>query len=91
MFKYVLSDEIKKILKKLPKKDKQLNIVLNKKIKQICSCDVELIDHYKNLQYDMSNYKRAHVGKSFILAFNVDKKNKIVYFSRFRHHDKAYK
>ncbi|MBN2127748.1 MAG: addiction module toxin RelE [Candidatus Diapherotrites archaeon] len=90
-FSPVLSDRLKKVLKKITVKNRQLSLAINKKIKQVCSCDEELIQHYKNLRNDLSDYKRVHVDKSFVLLFHVDLKNKKVYFSKLDHHDNIYK
>ncbi|MDD3178568.1 addiction module toxin RelE [bacterium] len=91
MFKPVLSSQVENILIKLSKKDKKLVLELNKKIKQICMFDSELIEHYKNLRNDFSNYKRVHIGRSFVLLFHVDFKFEKIYFYKFDHHDKIYK
>jgi len=91
MYKTVLSLELEKLISKLAKKDKILLIALNNKIKQVCSCDDELIDHYKNLRYGLSEYKRVHIDKSFVLIFKVNKERNTVYFDRLEHHDTAYK
>ena len=48
------------------------------------------IDHYKNLRYDMREFKRVHVGH-FVLVFKFDKINNLILFSDFDHHDKIYK
>lgn len=86
-----LSDELKETIKKLYSKDKKLFLELQKKINQIVSCDKETINHYKNLRYGFSDYKRVPVGKSFVLLFSVDVQNNTVYFVKFDHHDKIYK
>jgi YafQ family addiction module toxin component len=90
-FTIILSDELKEIIKKLSSKDKQLVLELNKKMLQIMNCDRETINHYKNLRSGLSDYKRVHVGKSFVLLFSVDLTNNIIYFVKFAHHDKIYK
>jgi len=90
-FQFTISEELKEVMKKLQSKDKQLLLELNKKIKQIINCDEYTINHYKNLRYGLSDYKRVHIGKSFILAFSVDIKNNRIIFDRLEHHDKAYK
>ena len=89
-FSPILSESLKETLKKLSKKNSALTTAVNKKIKQICSCDDELIDHYKNLRNELSDYKRVHVEKSFVLLFNVDKQKKLVYFVKLAHHDTVY-
>lgn len=90
-FTSILSDNLKEILKKLYSKDKKLFLELQKKMNQIISCDKDTINHYKNLRYGLSDYKRVHIGKSFVLAFSVDIQNNIIVFDRLEHHDKAYK
>lgn len=90
VFAPVLSDNLKIVLAKLSTKNKILAEAANKKIKQICSCDEELINHYKNLRYNLSDYKRAHVDKSFVLLFKVDFEKKLVLFTKLEHHDKVY-
>ena len=58
---------------------------------QIIDCDKETINHYKNLRYGLSDYKRVHIGKSFVLLFFVNFENNIINFIKFDHHDKIYK
>jgi len=91
MFNLVLSPELEELISKLEKKDKILLQALNKKVNQIISCDPELIDHYKNLRHSLSDYKRVHIDKSFVLLFKVNKDKNTVYFFKLEHHDIAYK
>jgi mRNA-degrading endonuclease RelE of RelBE toxin-antitoxin system len=90
-FTSIFSDQLKEIIIKLHSKDKQVVIELNKKMLQIMDCDKDTINHYKNLRCKLFNYKRVHIGKSFVLFFSVDLKNNIIYFVKFSHHDKIYK
>ena len=90
-FQPVLSGELKRVLAKLSAKNKTLAIAVNKKIKQVCSCDEELINHYKNLRHELSEFKRAHIDKSFVLLFKVDFKKKLVFFTKLGHHNDIYK
>jgi len=90
-FQPIISLELKKTLAKIVKKSPDLAIATNKKIKQVCSCDEELINHYKNLRYSLADFKRVHVEKSFVLLFKIDFEKKIVLFTRLDHHDKIYK
>lgn len=87
MFNYKTSKNLDKILLKLSKKDKKLYEQILKKIFEIAnSSDIE---HYKNLRHDLKEFKRVQVG-SFVLVFRFDKKEKMVYFTDFDHHDKIY-
>ena len=91
MFKPILSYQLEEQIKKLVKKDKSLVLIINKKIKQICLCDLETIDHYKNLRHDLSECKRVHIDKYFVMLFEVNKKSKEIIFYKINHHDLAYK
>ena len=85
MNKYEISDHLKKILKKLRKKDKSLYETLMKKMEDIINCDD--VEHYKNLRYNMKDSKRVHVG-SFVLVFQWE--NNKINFDDFDHHDNIY-
>lgn len=90
-FSFDLSDELKLIIKKLQKKDRSRVIAINKKIKEVINNTEVSIDRYKNLKYGLSEYKRVHIDKSFVLIFMVDKKKKHIIFDKLKHHDKIYK
>ncbi|GBE20348.1 MAG TPA: addiction module toxin RelE [Candidatus Pacearchaeota archaeon] len=88
MHNFRTSKLLDKILIKLSKKDKKLPDQILKKIEGVAnSFDIE---HYKNLKYDLKDYKRVHIGH-FVLAFKFDKKENIIYFVDFDHHDNIYK
>lgn len=91
MFSFDLSNELKIKIRKLAKKDKKRVQLLNKKIRQIINNDVYSIDRFKNLRYDLKQFKRVHIDKSFVLIFKVDKKNKFILFEDLDHHDNIYK
>ena len=79
--------QLEKIILKLSKKDKLLYGRVLKKINEIASCyDIEF---YKNLRYDSKEGKRVHVGH-FVLVFRFDKKNNLIIFDDFDHHDNIY-
>lgn len=82
------SETLKKILNKLSKKDKNLYERVLKKISEIANSSN--IEHYKNLRYDLKDYKRVQIGH-FVLAFKFDKKNNLIHFEDFDHHDNIYK
>ncbi len=87
MLNYGVSKNLDKILLKLSKKDKKLHEQILKKINKITnSSDIE---HCKNLRHDLKEFKRAHTG-SLVLAFRFDKKENLIYFTDFDHHDKIY-
>ena len=78
-------------MSKLSKKDPQRAQLIYKKIKQIIESSSGGIEHYKNLSYGLSAYKRVHIDKSFVLIFQVFKTENHILFIRFDHHDKIYK
>ena len=86
--KYKTSKNFDRVISKLFKKDKQLYENLFNKINELLISPN--IEHYKNLRYDMKEYKEVHVG-SFVLVFKYDKFNNIISFSDFDHHDKIFK
>jgi mRNA-degrading endonuclease RelE of RelBE toxin-antitoxin system len=67
-FAIIISDELKQTLTTLKRKDHGLFQMVEKKIVQIASSDDVSIQHYKNLQSPLNDYKRVHVG-SFVLLF----------------------
>jgi len=89
-FDFDLSDELKLVIKKLQKKDKSRLVILNSKIKQIANNDLNSIDRYKNLKYGLSDYKRVHIDKSFVLIFKINKEKNHILFDKLKHHDDIY-
>ena len=88
MHKFDIEKKLHKILKKLFKKDKKSYEIIWKKINEVVkSVDIE---HYKNLRYPMSQFKRVQIGH-FVLVFKYDKKEDKIQFYDFDHHDKIYK
>jgi YafQ family addiction module toxin component len=79
---------IEETLKKLKKKNPVLFKALQKKIVQISKLEADEIQHFKNLRHGLKEYKRVHVGKSFVLMFKVE--GDTVIFGKFEHHDNAY-
>jgi YafQ family addiction module toxin component len=90
MFNFDLTDELKIKIKKLARKDHKRAEILNKKIKEIVNCDKTSIDHYKNLRYDLKEYKRVHIDSHFVLVFKVDIQNNFILFVDLDHHDNVY-
>lgn len=82
------SEELTEKLKKVKNKNKVLYDIARKKIDEILKNPER---SYKNLRYDLSDFKRVHLLKSFVLIFKVDTKNKIIRFEDLDHHDKIYK
>ena len=81
-----ISETLDKIFSKLSKKDKlQFEILMNK-IEQIA----EDPHKFKPLRANMTGQRRVHIGKSFVLTFEIIKNQKIVRLLDYDHHDKIY-
>jgi YafQ family addiction module toxin component len=91
MFEFDLTDELKFKIAKLCKRDPKKVEIINKKIKEIINSSSESINHYKNLKYDLKEFKRVHIDNSFVLTFKVNLKNNFILFADFDHHDRIYK
>lgn len=87
MRKVQIKQELQKRLIKLSKKDNSTYNSIMKKIDEVA--DSSEIEHYKNLRYEMKEYKRVHIGH-FVLIFKYDKLNNILLFEDYQHHDKIY-
>ena len=85
--RYEFSDELKKIMEKMKKKDSEAYKALKNKIVEIVNSDPE---HYKPLKYDMKNLRSVHVKKSFVLVFEHHKSQEMIRFLDYDHHDKIY-
>ena len=88
MYNYIISDNLRNILKKISKKDKTFYEKILKKINEIINS--ENISRYKNLKYSFKDSKRLHIGH-FVLIFKYDKKSKTIIFDNIKHHDQVYK
>ena len=85
--KYDFSDDLKRILGKLSKKDPESYKAIKNKIEEIVNSSPE---HYKPLRYDLKNKKRVHLRKSFVLVFEYNLNTDTIWFLDYDHHDKAY-
>lgn len=88
MYKFERSEKLKKILEKLFKRDRaRYEATMNKIAEVINSRDT---NRYKNLSYDLKEFKRVHIDSHFVLIFKVDEKNKLIKFEDLQHHDTIY-
>ena len=89
MHEFELSVKLKRILKKLVKKDRLRYEATLKKIGEICSSPS--VEHYKNLSYGLKEFKRVHILSHFVLVFKFDKKAGKIRFEDLQHHDDIYR
>ena len=90
MFNFDLSDELKVKIIKLSKKDPKKVEIINKKIKEIINNDTETINRYKNLRYNLKQFKRVHIDRHFVLTFKIEVERNFILFVDFDHHDNIY-
>lgn len=88
MYNYEIKPSLKNILTKLLKKDRTLCEQVMKKVDEIINS--LNIEHYKNLRYEMKDFKRVRV-EHFVLIFKYDKSADKISFDDFDHHDNIYK
>jgi mRNA-degrading endonuclease RelE of RelBE toxin-antitoxin system len=86
-FRIIISEDLRKTLAILKRKDKTMFQMVEKKILQIASLDSVSIQHFKNLRSPLSDFKRVHLG-SYVLLFRVQANN--IIFDSFEDHDKIY-
>ncbi|MBU1201786.1 MAG: type II toxin-antitoxin system RelE/ParE family toxin [Nanoarchaeota archaeon] len=91
MFEFDITDDLKKILKKLANKNPLIARAINRKIKEIINRDKESINIYKNLSYGLNNLKRVHITDWLVMTFEVDINKEFILFINVEHRDKVYK
>jgi len=87
MYKLAVRESLDRKLKKLAKKDKELLVLIDKKVKEILRDPFR----FKSLKKPLQNKRRVHVGGSFVLIYEISEKQNIVTLVDFDHHDRIYK
>jgi YafQ family addiction module toxin component len=87
MYKLAVKESLDKKFKKLKKKDREMLILIDRKVQEI------LDDPYrfKPLRKPLQKKRRVHVGRSFVLIYEINEEEKIVTLLDFDHHDNIYK
>ena len=81
-----ISEELGRKFAKLSKKNKKQLEIINKKIEQI----LDNPHHFKPLRGDMHGSRRVHIGKSFVLTYEIKEEKKVVRLLDYDHHDNVY-
>ena len=85
-YNYEISRQLERELDKLRRRNKKQFEIILKKMSEI----LENPQHYKPLQHAMKGLRRVHIGKSFVLVFEiVENENKVIFLD-FNHHDNIY-
>ena len=87
MYKLAVKENLDRKFKKLKKKDREMLMLIDRKVQEI------LDDPYrfKPLRKPLQNKRRVHVGGPFVLIYEVNEDEKIVTLLDFDHHDNIYK
>ncbi len=87
MYKLAVKESLDKKFKKLKKKDREMLMLIDRKLQEI------LDDPYrfKALRKPLQKKRRVHVGRSFVLIYEINEEEKIVTLLDFDHHDNIYK
>jgi YafQ family addiction module toxin component len=72
---------------KLKKKDRELLVLIDRKVQEILDNPYR----FKPLRKPLQNKRRVHVGRSFVLIYEINKDEKIVTLLDLDHHDNIYK
>jgi YafQ family addiction module toxin component len=81
-----ISDKINRIFAKVRNKDKLQSEILKKKIKDI----LENPYRFKPLRNNMKGIRRTHIGKSFVLTYEILENERVVRLLDYAHHDRVY-
>ena len=87
MYKLAIKENLDRKLKKLKKKDRELLVLIDRKVQEILDNPYR----FKPLRKPLQNKRRVHVGGSFVLIYEINKDEKIVTLLDFDHHDNIYK
>ena len=87
MYKLAIKENLDRKFKKLKKKDRELLVLIDRKVQKILDNPYR----FKPLRKPLQNKRRVHVGGSFVLIYEVNEEEKIVTLLDFDHHDNIYK
>lgn len=86
MYRLAIKESLDKKFKKLQKKDKELLLLIERKVQDILSDPFR----FKPLKKPLQNKRRIHIGGSFVLIYEIDVEAGIVTLLDFDHHDNIY-
>ena len=87
MYKLAIKENLDRKFKKLKKKDRELLVLIDRKVREILDNPYR----FKPLRKPLQNKRRVHVGGSFVLVYEINKDEKIVTLLDLDHHDNIYK
>lgn len=91
MFEFDFSEDFRKILGKLSKKDPIIAKAITRKVKEIIYRDEKSVMAYKKLKHDFKDLKRAHITEWLVITFEVQLDKNLVLFVNIASRDEVYK
>ena len=87
MYNLAVKESLDGKFKKLKKKDREMMVLIDRKVQQI------LDDPYrfKSLRKPLQNKRRVHVSGPFVLIYEINEEERMVTLLDFDHHDNIYK
>jgi len=87
MYNLAVKESLDGKFKKLKKKDREMMVLIGRKVQQI------LDDPYrfKSLRKPLQNKRRVHVNGPFVLIYEINEEKRMVTLLDFDHHDNIYK
>lgn len=85
-YKLEVPEKLDRVFEKLSKKDRKSLEIINSKIKHI----LENPYQFKPLRNEMAGTRRVHIGKSFVLTYEILESDKVVRLLDYDHHDKIF-
>ena len=87
MYRLAVKESLDRKFKKLKKKDREMLVLIDRKVQVILDNPYR----FKTLRKPLQNKRRVHVGGSFVLIYEINEEEKIVTLLDFDHHDNIYK
>lgn len=87
MYRLAVKESLDRKFKKLKKKDREMLVLIDRKVQVI----LDNPHRFKPLKKPLQNKRRVHVGGSFVLIYEINEEDKIVTLLDFEHHDNIYK
>ncbi|MDA3836715.1 MAG: type II toxin-antitoxin system mRNA interferase toxin, RelE/StbE family [Nanoarchaeota archaeon] len=85
-YRLIIPKKLDKIFLKLSKKNKNNLRIIDNKIQKI----LENPYQFKPLRGNMTGIFRVHIGKSFVLTYEILEEKRTVKLIDYNHHDKVY-
>jgi len=87
MYKLEIKESLDRKFKKLKKKDREMLMLIDRKVQTILDDPCR----FKPLRKPLQNKRRVHIAGSFVLIYEINEQKKTVTLVDFDHHDNIYK